>query len=174
MGRTKAKATALSVPRSRDEAEAMLAKIGDAQREIALVQASLDQRVADAKADAESAVKLLTKRITELTDGLRVWAEANRPELTDNGKRQHGKLATGLIAWRRRPAKVTVRGVDAVLERIEALGLDRFVRLKREINKEAMLAEPKVAGGIEGVTIGSAGEDFVVEPVGLGLADGGR
>ena len=34
-----------------------------------------------------------------------------------------------------------------------------------------MQAEPEVARGIEGVTIGSAGEDFIVEPFEAGLAD---
>lgn len=39
-----------------------------------------------------------------------------------------------------------------------------FLREKAEIDKEAMLREPDRARGIVGVTIGTAGESFSVEP----------
>lgn len=38
------------------------------------------------------------------------------------------------------------------------------LRVKEEVNKEAMLAEPDVARTVAGVTVGSAGEDFVIKP----------
>ena len=44
------------------------------------------------------------------------------------------------------------------------LGLDRFIRTKQEINKEALLNEPEVAKGIAGITIKTGVEDFVIKP----------
>lgn len=51
------------------------------------------------------------------------------------------------------------------------LGLQRFIRTKEEPNKEAMQAEPEVARQVAGISIGSVGEDFVVEPFEAVLAD---
>jgi phage host-nuclease inhibitor protein Gam len=51
-------------------------------------------------------------------------------------------LTTGEIGWRLRPPKVVVRGVEAVLDKLKRMGLDRFIRTKEEINKEAILNEP--------------------------------
>ncbi len=47
---------------------------------------------------------------------------------------------------------------------LSRMGLDRFVRLKREPNKEAMLAEPDAVRGIAGVSIVTGVEDFIVTP----------
>lgn len=60
---------------------------------------------------------------------------------------------------------MTVRGGEAVIDAIKAMGLgERFLRIKTEINKEAMLEDRKTAAAIRGITIGSDGEDFLVEP----------
>jgi phage host-nuclease inhibitor protein Gam len=42
--------------------------------------------------------------------------------------------------------------------------------VKEEVNKEALLAEPEIAGTVAGVSIGSPGEDFIVEPFEAELA----
>ena len=43
---------------------------------------------------------------------------------------------------------------------------EEFLRTKVEINREAMLANAEQAAKIPGVLIRSAGESFVIEPVG--------
>jgi phage host-nuclease inhibitor protein Gam len=74
------------------------------------------------------------------------------------------KVPAGENNWRRRPPKVSVRGMAVVLERLKSLGLKRFIRTKEEVNKEAMLAEPDVAASVDGINVGSEGEDFVITP----------
>ena len=51
-----------------------------------------------------------------------------------------------------------------MLENLRARGLERFIRIKEEPNKEAMLNEPDVAAGVAGITIKRGIEDFVVTP----------
>ena len=53
-----------------------------------------------------------------------------------------------------------VTGRDAC----KAMGLHRFVRVKEDLARDVMLAEPEVARGIAGVGVSSEGEDFVIEP----------
>jgi phage host-nuclease inhibitor protein Gam len=59
---------------------------------------------------------------------------------------------------------VSVRGVEAVIEALNRLGLSRFVRVKEELNKEAILNEPEAVKGVAGLSIKSGVEDFVIQP----------
>ena len=51
-----------------------------------------------------------------------------------------------------------------MLETLLRMGLGRFVRVKNEANKEAMLAEPDAVRGIAGISIVTGVEDFTVVP----------
>ena len=46
--------------------------------------------------------------------------------------------------------------------------LKQFIRVKQEVDKEAMLKEPDVAKSVKGVTIGQH-EEFMVKPAELEL-----
>ncbi len=45
------------------------------------------------------------------------------------------------MQWRNRPPSVNIRGADAVMDFLKRLGLQRFIRVKEEINKDAILNE---------------------------------
>jgi phage host-nuclease inhibitor protein Gam len=124
----------------------------------------MNDEIAAIKQRYETAVNPIRDEVTSLTDGIATWASAHRAALTGDGRTKTADLGTGRISWRRRPPRVSIRNVDAVLQKLKSLGLHKFIRTKEEINKEAMQAEPEAARGIVGVTIGSAGEDFIVEP----------
>ena len=59
--------------------------------------------------------------------------------------------------------KVTIKGVEAVLERLIKARLKKFIRTKQEIDKEAMLKDVARAKKIEGVTI-SQDETLEIKP----------
>jgi len=48
---------------------------------------------------------------------------------------------------------VSLRRVEAIIEGCKVAGLEKFIRVKEEINKDAMLAEPDQAMKVPGVTI---------------------
>ncbi|MBF0247143.1 MAG: host-nuclease inhibitor Gam family protein [Alphaproteobacteria bacterium] len=68
------------------------------------------------------------------------------------------------MSWRSRPPKVSIRGIQAVLDNLIDLGLTQFIRTSQDIDKAAMLKDPETASAVDGVTIGSGGEDFVIKP----------
>ncbi len=152
------------VPQSKDEAARFIREIGDNNREIARIEADMNDAIAELKEEAGERASPLTERTKLLTEGLRTWCEANRAALTDNMKRKWADLGAGKIEWRSAPPKVTIKGVEIVLAAIKTLGLGQFVRTKEEIDKEAMLREPDKARLVPGVAIGSEGENFSVEP----------
>ena len=102
-------------------------------------------------------------RIVELTKGVATWCEAHRGELTKEGKTKTARLATGEVSWRMRPPSIVLRGAEAVIDALRKLGMDRFLRVKVEVDKNAMLAEPEAVAKIKGVSI-SQREEFVVKP----------
>ncbi len=158
-------AETVRVPQNREEAEAMLARIGAIQREKTLLTAALEETLDAERQRTEAVAQPLKAEAEGLVRGIQLWAEANRPTLTQDGRTKTIKLATGEIAWRARPPSVKIKDMSGVMERLMQLGLARFLRTKSEINREAMLAEPSVAGEVPGVTISSEGEEFVVSPL---------
>lgn len=165
----------IAVPQSKDEARASVARIGVLARQIARDQATLNDRIAKLKEAAETAAAPLQEEADRLTEGLKIWGEANRRELTGGDKTKTVDLGTGEIKWRLLPARVSIKkGCEAaVIEACKRLGFQRFVRTIEEPNKEAMRAEADLARTVPGVSIGSEGEAFVVEPFEVELAAGG-
>jgi phage host-nuclease inhibitor protein Gam len=164
MKKSRTKGANAPVPQSREEAAQFIHEIGMLQRQVARAEADMNDEIAAAKNRAEKETLGLRETIDRMTQGLRTWCEANRDALTENNKRKFADLGTGKIEWKFAPPKVTIRGADDVILRIKTLGLAIFLREKVEIDKEAMLKEPEKARLISGVAIGSAGENFYVEP----------
>lgn len=164
MAKVKRASASVMAPRDQAEAETFLQRIGEAQRHVTLIETGLSENVARLKECAELDARPHQTVIAQCTAGLQLWAEANRPALTRNHATKTIKLVAGEIAWRLRPASVRITGTDAVIEAMQRLGFARFLRTKTEIDKEAMLKEPALAGKIPGVKVGTEGEDFIVTP----------
>ena len=166
--KTKSRAANVPVPQSREEAAEALRQIGVNTRELSRLEADLNDEIAAAKARLVTAATAPNARLAQLKEGLRIWCEANRAALTDNGRTKTVDLGTGKVSWRLLPPKVTLVGVPAIIAALKAARLRAFVRIKEEVDKEAILgAAPKVRGRlveIAGLTIGSAGEEFTAEP----------
>jgi len=161
--RLKTESPDLRIPQTRLDAEEFIAEIGRKQRTRQRLQADMNDQIAAIKQQFEEQAQPLGAEIAQLNKGLHVWCEANRSALTQNGKVKFALLASGKINWRMRPPKVGLRGKEAIIEACKKLGLQRFLRVAEDINKEAMLAEPEIAATISGVSI-TQGEDFVVTP----------
>jgi phage host-nuclease inhibitor protein Gam len=158
-------AETVRAPQNREEAEAMLARLGAIQRDRTVLATALEETLATERARVDSEDLPLRTEAEGLTRGIQLWAEANRRSLTQDGRTKTIRLSTGEIAWRARPPSVKLRDQNAILEFLTNTGLARFIRTKTEVNREAMLAEPSVATTVPGVTISSEGEEFVVSPL---------
>jgi len=161
--RVKAPAVEHWVPRDRDEVNAAIAELGRLQRERQRIETVMNDTMAEVKARHDAEAKPHGERISELTKGLSLWCEANRAQLTQEGKVKFHDFATGQVKWRLRPPSIAIRGMEAVMGYLKQCGLDRFLRTKQEVDKEALLREPDTAKAIPGVTV-SQREDFVVVP----------
>lgn len=164
--RIKAKAIPHRVPQSRDACAGDIAELGILQRQLQGVTAEINDEIARITTARQPTIDDLTQRIDALRGGIQTWCEAHRTDLLGPGdsRGKTASLVTGEVSWRIRPPSVAVRGVDTVLETLHKLGLGRFVRMKEEIDKQAVLADPKPVSNIPGLSIVSGVEDFVVTP----------
>ena len=166
----KANAARFSVPQSRDEVNEAIARIGLLQRERERIQADMNDELAKVRLRFEELATPLNEQITGLSQGVHTWCEAHRMELTRSGKTKFYDFAAGEIKWRLRPPRVSLQSAENILETLKRLGLTRFIRVKEQLNKEAMLAEPEVVSGVAGVKIEQS-EDFVIVPFGSNLEE---
>lgn len=161
--RIRQQAASFSIPQTRDQVIEAIAEIGRRQRERERVQATMNDELAAIKQRYEEEASPHNEAIRVLSRGVQTWCEANRNQLTQDGKVKHADLPSGKVGWRMRPPSVTVRGKEAVIDLLVRMGLSRFVRVKEEVNREAILAEPEAVRGVKGISITQA-EDFIIVP----------
>jgi phage host-nuclease inhibitor protein Gam len=157
------KTAAIPAPRTREEAEALLAAIGRAQREVVRIEANLNDAVESMRAQAAAEAAPHNEQIEQSFAALHAWAEAHRDELCPRGTKT-ARLASGELSWRQRPPSVRVTGAERVIEALRRLGLSRLIRTREEVDKEAILAEPEAVRGVRGITVVTGVEDFVAKP----------
>ncbi|QOF68327.1 host-nuclease inhibitor Gam family protein [Actinobacillus sp. GY-402] len=148
---------------SRDEVESAITTIGLLQRELQRKATEQNDELAAITDRYAPQLAALQDQIKPIQSAIQAWCESNRDELLP-GKTKTIEFNTGSVQWRQRPPSVGVRGVESVIDNLRTLGLTRFIRVKEEINKEAMLNEPEIAGTVAGVTIKTGVEDFVITP----------
>lgn len=153
-------------PQTRDELAAWVAELGSTDRRLEQIRSQFNDRVELARRVQTEKAEPLQKRRQELLLGIDAYAESHRGELTRGGKTKTVKLPSGEITWRLTPPKVSLRNIKKVLAYLEGHGLERFIRIKPEVDKQAMLKEPELARTVPGVSIGQV-EELIVKPLNL-------
>ncbi|MER2545918.1 MAG: host-nuclease inhibitor Gam family protein [Candidatus Accumulibacter phosphatis] len=151
------------VPQTREEVSDLIAGIGIDSREITLMEVEMNDAMARIKEEYEQLAEPCRRRIEAAQRGVQAFCEANRLELTAQGKVKTHQFTTGEVSWRTRPPSVRITGEESVMFSLRSLGLTRFLRVKEEINREAILNEPSAVAGVPGIRISQL-EDFVVTP----------
>lgn len=129
--RIKTKANTL-VCQSLDEVQAFIASIGENNRNINRLQNDMNDEIALITEKYAQKINPLVQQGEALFTAVQIWCEANRDHLLEKGGKT-ANLVTGEISWRLRPPSVVVRGIDDVVARLDKFGLERFVRIKKEV-----------------------------------------
>ena len=162
--RIKSAAAAVDVPQNREAAAAAIAAVGSASRSLQRIAAEMNDALAEIKEAYEREAEPFRREIEARTEGLRVFAEANRAALTNNYKVKTVALTTGELVWRMNPPSVRLVDTEEnVIAACEAADLREFVRYTPTLNREAIKGSPEIARNIPGLKIGQS-EAFVVVP----------
>ncbi|EDK0891442.1 host-nuclease inhibitor protein Gam [Salmonella enterica] len=162
--KSRLKAAAASyTPQSKEQVSVDIKKIGDIQRELTRIETDANDQIAVIMNQNTPKIEALRAELDVLQKGVQTWCEANRSSIT-KGDSKTANLITGEVAWRKKPDSVNLKGVEIVIETLKKLKLDRFIRRKEEVNKDAILADKKAVENIKGITIVSGKETFSITP----------
>ncbi|EEK5000119.1 host-nuclease inhibitor protein Gam [Salmonella enterica] len=156
-------AAASYTPQSKEQVSADIKKIGDIQRELTRIETDANDQIAVIMGQNTPKIEALRAELDVLQKGVQTWCEANRSSITKGGSKT-ANLITGEVAWRKNPDSVSIKGVKLVLETLKELKLNRFIRRKEEVNKDAILADREAVKGITGISIVSGKETFSITP----------
>lgn len=163
--KSRLKAAAASyTPQSKEQVSVDIKKIGDIQRELTRIETDANDQIAVIMNQNTPKIEALRAELDVLQKGVQTWCEANRADITKDGKTKTANLITGEVAWRTKPDSVSIKGMELVLETLKKLKLDRFIRRKEEVNKDAILADKKAVENIKGISIVSGKETFSITP----------
>lgn len=155
------------VPKSDQELQEAMQRLSEAQRSLDAINGRATEEIEKIKANALEDARQHQDTINEAFEGIFLYAEKNRPNLTDGEKRKTVETPHGTFGWRFNPSSVVCRNNEKAMAQIRELGLaDTFIREKPELNKEAMLADPETAKKVPGIKIERC-EMFFVKPAAL-------
>jgi phage host-nuclease inhibitor protein Gam len=132
---------------SREEAEATLGEIALITLQRAKCAAQMDNEITIVRSKYEANLAAYSDSLKEKTDSLCAWAEANPTAFPKD--RKSIQFVHGTIGFRTAPPQVVMLSrawtVAKVLSAIALLRYRKFIRIKRELDKEANLARASAA-----------------------------
>lgn len=146
-----------------EQAQTFIKQLGIIHCAISRLENDMSAEVAGITQQYAEKINPLRQDCEQLSEAIELWCAKNKDKLLTNGKKT-AKLTTGEVSWRVRPPSVVVKNVDEVVARLERFGLHRLIRVKKELNKEAVLSEPSAISGIDGVSIKTGSEDIIIKP----------
>lgn len=153
--------------RTRTELEALVREIAELTLERNIQQTNLDQELTSIRGQYEHTITKLGQDLDQRVELVRAWAEGNPDEF--KGLKSLD-LVHGIIGWRTgQPTLKTLSGWtwDRVLEKLETIGWFSYIRSKKEVNKQQILAERETIAPENLRAIGvkiAQSEAFYVEP----------
>ena len=140
MARTKPSARVVA---DHKQADAALAEIGRIDRELAAIEAGLNETVDAAKAEAAARMEPLKATRKELGAALQGYATVNKAELFST--RKSLDLVFGMIGFRKSTKLKTKAKVTwaMVLGKLKDLGLTDGIRVSETVNRDELRTWPK-------------------------------
>jgi phage host-nuclease inhibitor protein Gam len=163
MTKNRIKKEVVTAPGNIDEAVDYVRLIGEAQRHIDKIATDLNDEVEKLKEKAAEKAKQFEDAVAGLFEGLYIFAETNRAKLTDNDKIRIIKVISGQFGWRTNPPSVEAKDVAKAIAELKTKGLAEYVRIKEELDKEAILKNQAVVNVLKEISI-KQDEMFFVKP----------
>ena len=128
--------------------------------------AKLQTKITALQAKHNEETASLNGSIEALRQSIGQYAQTHRDTLTGGGLRKSVSIGNGAIKWRKQPDSVQITGdLDAMLAELKKRRLTRFLRVKTELNKTAIMADAELLQKrpIAGIAIVQGGEAMVID-----------
>lgn len=155
---TRIKKSKTVVPHSITEADIVLGQLGDNQNKINTIEKELKEAITKLKLEATKKLQLLVVERDAKINSLFAFANPRKAQLTKELRTI--TLNSGIFGWRLTPPRVETKLPDEeTIALLEETGNNDFVRIIKEIDRQALLAERPM---IEGIAYAQDDEFFVV------------
>jgi phage host-nuclease inhibitor protein Gam len=169
----KLKTPAVDAPQSTHDCACRISAYGELQARRAALVAEMSERQRQIGEEYQERITKIDERLKLEHMAIQMFCEPNRGSLADENGVKYIEFTTGKVEWRKQPDTIAVprtpENLDTVLGLLEQRGLVRFIRVKREINKEAMLLErvnlTGLIAGIPGLSLRIGQEAFTIKPL---------
>lgn len=169
----KLKTPAVDAPQSTHDCACRISAFGELQARRAALVAEMSERQRQIGEEYQERITKIDDRLKLEHLAIQMFCEPKRTELADDNGVKYIDFTTGRVEWRKQPDTIAApqkaENLDTVLGILEARGLHRFIRVKREINKEAMSMEreklPGLIAGIPGLELRTGKEAFTIKPM---------
>ncbi len=155
--------TPIKACHNKAQAQVYIKAIGDNACKIDKLNAKMHAELAKVTAKYAERITSLQAMNDELYQVVATWCQAHKSELL-TGNAKTANLTTGEVAWRAGKMSVAGKVTPELIDRLERFGLHRFVRIKKELDKTAILKEPQAIADIEGVSIKVGDEELIITP----------
>ncbi|EKO32761.1 host-nuclease inhibitor Gam family protein [Leptospira santarosai] len=163
--------------KSRADLTQAVALLGEIKRERDRIKSSTDDQISQLQTDFQTTIAPLDLKIQHIVSGIKLYVDKNKEELFPDPDYKTCKLPTGELKLRKIPASVKTRATTKFFERILSENglLEKFnslvskfsgvyLRVKLELNKEQILAEPLKATQKIGVELNEESERLYITP----------
>lgn len=167
----------IPVPRDMAETEKYLKDIRHYEEEIQAIEEASNSFIAEQekeierlKNEAREKSRIFEEKVNELAEGVFIFAEANRKEITqDFSVKTVGFPSGDKIRWYFNPPSVQVKNEEVAIVELESRRLYELVRIHKEVNKEAILEHPEKIEGLKKVFVKKGDEIFAIVPAETGI-----
>ena len=143
---TRVKKTDTLVPASIVEADNLLGKLGRTQDEINKIENNLQKEIDKLKAEALEKLQPLEVQLDKQMNKLFTFANPRKLRLTIAARSV--TLSMGTFGWRMTTPRIEMNKSDEeMIKFLKKTGNAKFIRIKEEIDRQALLAErPRIFG----------------------------
>ncbi|MDR2504179.1 MAG: host-nuclease inhibitor Gam family protein [Deltaproteobacteria bacterium] len=156
-------------------AESALQELAALERQTGLIEAGLNEGIDGMKETAKAEAAPLEERKKAITDALAVFLKMNRTSILKDKKSL--ELAFGVMGFRASSSICQIKGVshEMTLQRMKDAGLPEGIRIKEELDKDAVRGWPAERLALVGLNRVEKDQFFVeLKEEKLGDAEGKR
>lgn len=169
----KIKTPAVDAPQSTHECACRIAAYGDLQARRNALVAEMSERQRQIGEEYQDRITKIDERLKLEHAAIQMYCESNRSALAEENGVKYIDFTTGRAQWAKQPDTIhaprDADNLNTVFTLLEQRSLGRFIRTKREVNKEIMLAEkdklPGLIAGIPGLELRTGKEAFSIKPM---------
>ena len=145
------------------EADKLIREVAEFQIGIQEVERNFNKAVKQLRKESKRKIVPKQRAIKKRLISLFTLYQNNWKKFTQRGRRKIVNFVNGQIGSYMTPPAVNIQNKKRVLKDLEIHKLDLFIRVTKELDKEAILMHPVLVAGIKGIKVGQK-EKFMVKP----------